>query len=117
METLFLDASVLFSADYRPGAKFLRLWKLPDVRLVTSPYAAEESYRNLTEKAQREQLARLLTTVELAPTVSLEPLPDWVRLPAKDEPILQAAIAANATHLLTSDLKHFGPYFGLSIVG
>ena len=105
MDLVFLDASVLFSA-YRPGAKFVWLWKLPEVHLLTSPYAAEEAYRNLGEVEQRERLSKLLATVELTSAVSFDPLPEWAHLPAKDEPILQAAIAAKATHLLTSDLKH-----------
>jgi predicted nucleic acid-binding protein len=117
MDSVFLDASVLFSAAYRPGAKFVRLWNLPQVRLLTSTYAAEEAYRNLGEAEQRERLSKLLETVELTSAVRFEPLPDWVHLPAKDEPILQAAIAANATHLLTSDLKHFGCYFWQIIEG
>lgn len=33
-----------------------------------------------------------------------------IDLPAKDQPIFLAAQAAGATHLLTGDLKHFGPH-------
>jgi hypothetical protein len=40
-----------------------------------------------------------------------------VRLPAKDVPILMAAIEAAATHLLTGDREHFGPYFNRRIEG
>jgi uncharacterized protein len=35
----------------------------------------------------------------------------------KDAPILLAAIAARATHLITGDVRHFGPYFGKQIEG
>ncbi len=35
----------------------------------------------------------------------------------KDEPIISAAIAAKATHLLTGDKQDFGPFFGLTIQG
>ena len=38
-------------------------------------------------------------------------------LPLKDRPILVAAIAAQATHLLTGDFKHFGPLYGKRIHG
>jgi hypothetical protein len=31
-------------------------------------------------------------------------------LPAKDEPIWAAALAAKASHLLTGDLRDFGPH-------
>jgi len=40
-----------------------------------------------------------------------------VELPEKDWPILGGAIAAEATHLITGDLKHFGRYFGPHIHG
>lgn len=45
------------------------------------------------------------------------PLPRGISLPEKDVPILLAAIAAHATHLLTGDVRHFGPYFGKKIEG
>jgi uncharacterized protein len=43
--------------------------------------------------------------------------PAGVNLPDKDQPILQAAIVAGATHLLTGDLKHFGQYYGRTFSG
>ncbi len=44
-------------------------------------------------------------------------LPRGVRLPDKDIPILLAAIDGGATHLLTGDWEHFGPYFRQEIAG
>jgi hypothetical protein len=38
-------------------------------------------------------------------------------LPAKDRPIFRAARASAATHLLTSDRRHFGSYFGQKFSG
>jgi uncharacterized protein len=38
-------------------------------------------------------------------------------LPEKDAPILLAAIAADATHLLSGDVRHFGLHFGKTIGG
>jgi hypothetical protein len=35
----------------------------------------------------------------------------------KDEPLFLAAVTAQATHFLTGDLKHFGPYLGQNIAG
>jgi uncharacterized protein len=116
-DIVFLDASVLFSAAYRPEAKFLKLWQMPDVNLVTSPYAAEEARRNLEKPEQGERLNTLLQSVELISALSGKPLPEGIDLPAKDVPILLAAIAANATHLLTSDLRHFGAYYGRIVEG
>ena len=44
-------------------------------------------------------------------------LPRGVHLPEKDLPILLAAIDGGATHLLTGDWEHFGPYFRQEIGG
>ena len=52
MDQLFLDANVLFSAAYRPGAGLLALWKLKNVRLCTSHYALEEARLNLSDEVQ-----------------------------------------------------------------
>ena len=110
MERIFLDANVLFSAAYRPHAGLARLWQLERVELVTSAHAAEEATLNLTGEDQRVRLAKLLEKVRM--TTAVAPLPPGVKLPGKDQPILQAAIQAQATHLLTGDKQHFGPHFG-----
>ena len=115
MHRLFLDANVLFSAAYRPKSGLLLLCKLKGVTLLTSPYAGEEAWRNLEDDLQRSRLDRLLRSVEQIQTISAQALP--VELPSKDEPILRAAIAGRATHLITGDLRHFGRFFGKSIAG
>jgi hypothetical protein len=112
MRRAFPDANVLFSAAYREDAGLLELWRLADVRLVTSRYAAEEARRNLDSVERRFRLERLLTSVELVPEAPVQALPAGVRLPENDEPILRAALAAGATHLLTGDLRDFGALFG-----
>lgn len=109
MDRLVLDANVLFSAAYRPDAGIARSWQLGNVELMTSAYAAEEARINLTEKDQHQRLEDLLERVRIVTGVSGMP-PD-VTLPEKDRPILQAAIQARATHLLTGDKRHFGKYF------
>jgi predicted nucleic acid-binding protein len=110
VDRLFLDANVLFSAAYRPDAGIARLWDFENVELITSPYAAEEARINLLEKDQRQRLGKLLERVQIVTGVS--GLPPGVTLPEKDRPILQAAVQARATHLLTGDKRHFGKYFG-----
>lgn len=45
------------------------------------------------------------------------PIFSTVVLPDKDRPILLAAIDARATHLLTGDFRHFGPYYGQTLEG
>ena len=114
---MFLDANVLFSAAYRSDAGLRRLWHLADVRLVTSGYAAAEARANLAVVEQRDRLDELLESVDSVPEGVHRPLPEGLDLPTKDRPILQAAIAARATHLLTGDVTHFGAFFGQSIEG
>jgi uncharacterized protein len=116
MDRLFLDANVLFSAAYRPAAGLLRLWKLRDVILCSSRYAFEEARINLAEEDQRRRLARLSEKIQLHDAARRE-LPRGISLPEKDVPILLAAVEARCTHLLTGDVRHFGPYFGRKIEG
>jgi predicted nucleic acid-binding protein len=116
MDRLFLDANILFSAAYRPNAGLLQLWKLKNVTLCSSHYALEEAKVNLTEDTQRRRLARLARSVQLFDATPRE-LPGGVTLPEKDVPILLAAMEARATHLITGDVRHFGPYFGKTIKG
>jgi predicted nucleic acid-binding protein len=116
MDRLFLDANVLFSAAYKKSAGLLDLWKLKNVTLCSSRYAVEEAKINLSEQDQRERLMRLAEGLELV-DMPIGNLPSGISLPTKDVPIFLAALAANATHLITGDLRHFGPYFGKRIGG
>ncbi len=120
MDLIFLDANILFSAAYRPDAGLRRLWSLPQrVRMMASVYAAEQARRNLSQPKQREDLEELLDSVEIIATAAStgHPLFSTIELPDKDQPILLAAIGAGATHLLTGDFQHFGPYYGERIEG
>jgi hypothetical protein len=90
----------------------LELWRRPDFRLLASGYAVEEARRNLDTPERRDRLERQLAAIELLTEAPNTPLPDAVRLPEKDEPILRAAIAAKATHLLTGDIRDFGHLLG-----
>ena len=78
--------------------------------LATSPYASEEARRNLERKFP-ESLSRLDAQLQGVQLVLHHPdcffPPD---LNEKDRPIFQAAVAWRATHLLTGDLRDFGPY-------
>ena len=117
-DRVFLDANVLFSAAYRGDSGLARLWR-PTYRitLLSSRYAIEEARRNLDDVHARERLARLVTGLEVVTEVATGNLPNGVSLPEKDWPILLAAIAAEASHLLTGDRAHFGDYFGRRIAG
>ena len=110
---LFLDANVLFTAAHNPRGKaalVIGLGRKGHWALATSAYASEEARRNLERKfpGLTDRLAELLRHIELA-----EHHPG-LRFPAalaeKDRTIFQAAAACGATHLLTGDLKDFGPF-------
>jgi predicted nucleic acid-binding protein len=116
MDRLFLDANVLSSAAYRPNAGLLKFWKVKDVMLCSSHYALEEAKINLVHEGERSRLAKLSTRLGLFDAIPREP-PHGVSLPDKDVPILLAAMEAKATHLITGDVRHFGPYFGKTIEG
>lgn len=118
MQRVFLDAKILFSAAYREKAGLLRIWRLPGIDLVTSSYASQEAAANLAEPVQRERLARLLSAVTILPhPVGLPDLPSVINLPTKDVPILQAAVSAGASILLTGDVAHFGRFYRKTIRG
>lgn len=116
MDRLFLDANVLFSAAYRSHSSLLQLWSRKNVRLCTSRCALEEAHRNLTDESQTRRLNKLSRKLEFY-DAAVEELPRDVHLPAKDAPIFLAALEAQATHLLTGDIRHFGPYLGKRVVG
>jgi uncharacterized protein len=116
MNRLFLDANVLFSAAYRPGTGLLSLWKLKNVTLCSSQYAVEEARFNLDDHHQRVRLETISEQLHLFEAAA-SALPSGISLPEKDAPILLAAITARASHLLTGDIRHFGPHFGHRVAG
>jgi hypothetical protein len=117
VDRVFLDANILFSVGYREHSPALSLWDLPDVQLITSAYAVEEARRNLDTAVQRVRLIERVAAMEQVAT----PL-DWadvrvIGLAEKDLPIMSAAIAASATHLLTADLRHFKHLYNTTASG
>lgn len=111
MDRVFLDANVLFSASYRESNGLLRLWQLNNVLLLSSKYALHEARVNLQPGAQRKRLERLSRRTKILANHPVISIPEEINLPAKDQPILQAAIGAKANFLLTGDFRHFGPLF------
>lgn len=110
---LFLDANVLFTAANNPQGKaalVIGLGSKGHWALATSAYASEEARRNLARKfpGLTDRLAELLADIELAEHHPGLRFPS--ALAGKDQPIFQAAVACGATHLLTGDLKDFGPF-------
>jgi predicted nucleic acid-binding protein len=111
---VFLDANVLFSAAWRAESGLLRFWKLPLV-LVSSPYAVTEAERNLARKRPDAlpRLEALLAPVEIVG--ALAPI-EASGLPAKDVPILAAAVAGRCEILLTGDVMDFGHVIGQTVL-
>jgi hypothetical protein len=109
---LFFDANTLFTAAHNPRGKAAWAIELGGDgywALCTSAYAIEEARRNLEAKfpaalpALAEQLARFETGQESRTHACP------ASLPAKDCPIYLAAQGCRATHLLTGDIRDFGP--------
>lgn len=121
---VFLDANVLFSAAYRETGSMRAFFQLAAAgawTLVSSRYAIEEARRNvrLRYPARADDLERQAADLEVCP----EPVPESVRhaaregLPAKDAPILAAAVDAACHVLVTGDRSHFGPLYGRRVRG
>ena len=110
---LFLDANILFTAAHNPKGKSLFVIELGRQgywELFSSPYALEEARRNLERKFPRslDDLGTLQHSIHLIEHRAGLDFPEG--LAQKDQPIFQAALACQATHLITGDLKDFGPF-------
>lgn len=81
--------------------------------------AIEEARRNLDTSIQRAELDALIKQLNIvADATSIDhPIFEQITLPEKDRPILRTAVSAGATHLLTGDTRHFGPFYGQRILG
>jgi predicted nucleic acid-binding protein len=116
-EGVFLDANILVSAAWRAESGLLALWRLPGIQLLTSGYAIAEADRNVSNAEQRTRLHRLVQRTEIVDEPLPRRLPTGITLPAKDVPILLAAIDSSAKYLPTGDKDHFGRYYGQEIEG
>ena len=109
---LFFDANTLFTAAHNPKGKAALVIELGGAghwTLCTSAYAIEEARRNLEAKFPDALpvLAESLTRLEIGHESRTHACPE--SLPAKDCPIYLAALGCRATHLLTGDIRDFGP--------
>jgi predicted nucleic acid-binding protein len=118
VDRLFLDANILFSASWRADAGVAALWSIENAMLFASPFVIEEAKRNLAKREQKKRLEELIQPLHLVQAAVVpEAMRREVELPEKDWPVLAGALAADATHLITGDLRHFGRYFGRQIQG
>ena len=120
---LFLDANVLFSAALSREGAASNLFAFAGAgacELVTSAFVVAEVTRNLRVKAPEAlgRWERLITSVGVVVEADAR-LVDRiaVALPAKDRPVLAAALGCRATVLVTGDRRHFGSLFGRAIGG
>lgn len=120
---LFLDANVIFAAAISPEGRAQALFALAEAgygTLLTSSFAAEEARRNVERKYPDAllRLEDLLSRCQLVPEGPPERIV-WAHdlLPAKDAPILAAAVAAGAELLVTGDRAHFGTLYGRTFEG
>jgi uncharacterized protein len=111
----FLDANVLFTAAHNPAGKaalVIALGSRGHWQALTSAFAVEEARRNLLRKYPERlpDLERLLSCMPVPVAVNAARATDCaLGLPEKDRPIFAAAQNVAATHLLTGDVRHFGP--------
>lgn len=130
MIRVFFDANVIFAAsDSTEGAAHLlvRLSRQGrGITLVATEYTIDEAERNL----QIENPEALTEFYKVREQLSVGPepseelmkglnarLPDGIRLPNKDLPVLGGAIVAGADWLVTHDRDHFGPLYGRTVCG
>lgn len=113
MKRIFLDGNVIFTAAHNPAGKSALVFELAPKgywELVSSQLACEEARRNIDIKYPEclPEIDKLIKDIRIIPHTAQSFCP--LELPNKDKPIFLAAIQGGATHLLTSDLDHFGIY-------
>jgi hypothetical protein len=113
MDRLFLDANLRWLPAQCRTASALEAQRC---RTVYFPLCHGGSEINLSDEEQQARLSTFSGWIYRFEAGS-GPLPRGISLPGKDAPILRAAIAADATHLLTGDVRHFGSHFGKKTEG
>ena len=119
---LFLDANILFSASKSDGAvrELLARSLQAGHDLVADQYVVAEARRNLAAYGGEAvaTLDVLLTSVDVAAFRDSH-LPQEIAtlLPAKDAPVLAAALRLRCDALVTGDRRHFGALYGTVQLG
>ena len=123
---IFLDANILFSASKSDGAVHQLLKRLVKQKhvLCADEYVMIEARRNLSAKAGHDAIGKLdalLKKIEVADArtrgenLGNDNQVAW--LPAKDQPVMLAAMRMRCDALVTGDVTHFGKGFGKSFGG
>ena len=120
---LFLDANVLFAAAVTPAGRAQRLFDLAGAGLcvlVSTPYVLDEVRRNVHNRYPDAlgKLGDLASKLEVTPEADVD-LVAWAQehLPAKDAPVLAAAVASRVDLLVTGDKRHFGALYDRELRG
>lgn len=119
---IFLDANILFSAAKSNGPVRELVSRLVKARhtCCVDGFVVEEARRNLAAKFPEgvAALDALLAQMEVADRAGVAELPALAqRLPAKDQPVIAAALALKCDALVTGDKTHFGFLYGKRIGG
>ena len=114
---VYLDSNVIFSASRDQGSRFLELWRLRGIAVVTSQYVVGEVSRNIKSIGHNQRFESLLAQTEFVSDADVQLIPANVGLVEKDRPILAAAIAASVDYLITGDKSHFGHLYGTRVSG
>ena len=112
---VFLDANILFSASLKEDHRFLQFWTMPNLIPMTSAYVADEARRNCVSQTHTNRLDRLLEQSHMVSDIPGAFLPRGIILPAKDAPVLAAAVHAGANFLITGDKRHFRKWMNAPI--
>lgn len=92
----------------------MQFWRMRDLVPITSNYVVDEVQRNCVGDSQLARVALLLQQTHFVSDIPGAFLPRGVVLPAKDAPILAAAVFA-AHFLITGDKHHFGKWMQVPI--
>lgn len=114
---LFLDANVPISAAWKEGSEIALIWRMAGMQLVTSDHVMGEVQRNLIKIDQIERLRGLMRSVKVVPLQGVPVIAEAAELAEKDRQVLAAAIQVRASHLVSGDKRHFGPWYGKVIHG
>jgi predicted nucleic acid-binding protein len=119
---IFLDSSVLISGIMsQRGASYalLLLAELGLIRVIVCPYIRKETERNLALKVPEILPLYHQLTARINWELVQDPSPDEILplvsiIPAKDAPVLAAAIFSKPDRLVTLDAVHFIRAFSVS---
>jgi predicted nucleic acid-binding protein len=113
LKRVFFDANVLFTAAHNPAGKAKLVIEFGGKgywEIVTNTLAVEEARRNLALKFPDclTKFEILLSGISVFPS-RIEGSCSF-SLSSQDRIIFLSALKCKATHLLTGDIKHFGPF-------